>query len=142
MADTTETNTDDATDRDADHAALTALSGADYVRDKLLSTLTMGAFDFSRRLYAIKCRVKSKSKLVEKVRKRREEKPHYQASHVTDIVGLRMICLFSMDLPKTVSDFLDYISFMQDPRLGLFRGDKLVDAIAEAIVYASPGDPA
>jgi ppGpp synthetase/RelA/SpoT-type nucleotidyltranferase len=137
---TMSTSAEIGNEKEADHAALTALSGADYVRDKLLSTLTMGAFDFSRRVYAIKCRVKSKSKLIEKVRKRREKKP-YEASQVTDIVGLRLICLFSMDLPKTVSDFLDYIAFMQDPRLGLFRGDKLEEAITEAIVYASPSDP-
>lgn len=54
-------------------------------------------------------RVKSRKSLLGKLKKKREEKPGYSLSDVTDILGLRFICHFQADVEKVVNFVLGEI---------------------------------
>jgi ppGpp synthetase/RelA/SpoT-type nucleotidyltranferase len=115
-----------------------ALAGADLVREQLLSVLALGPAPFNQRVYAIKCRIKSEERLVEKVLNRRKKgKPRYSAFDATDIVGLRILVLFSEELPVAVSEFIRLVQLCQGPNISLFAGAALADCLKEAIIYSS-----
>ena len=121
-----------------------ALAGSEYVRDKLISLLTIGPRSMGNTYYAIKCRVKSEDSLIEKIKqkKRQPDKRNYNASMVTDIVGLRILTVFSQDLLNATIDFLDFIEFCQSPGIDLFHGNSIDDAVQEIIVYKSKNNRA
>jgi ppGpp synthetase/RelA/SpoT-type nucleotidyltranferase len=115
-----------------------ALAGADLVREQLLSVLALGPTPFNQRVYAIKCRIKSEERLIEKVlNRRRKGKPRYSAFDATDIIGLRILVLFSEDLPVAVSEFIRLVQLCQGPNISLFAGASLADCLKEAIIYSS-----
>jgi ppGpp synthetase/RelA/SpoT-type nucleotidyltranferase len=113
-----------------------ALSGADSVRDRMVSFLTMGICDIAQHCYAIKCRVKSEKSLVEKVSfKRRTKNSGYAASDATDIIGLRLLVLHHGDLLATCRRLVDFLRFGLQNYTGLFSGSNLDNCIREVVVY-------
>lgn len=121
--------------------ATIALSGADYVKEKLSSLAAMGPRPLFDEVYAIKLRTKSVTSLASKVHKKRtkpkDPKPKYKAADATDIVGMRLLSLFAGDLPKVTRSLLSFIKFCQTPQIALIAGDTLNDGIREVIIYQS-----
>ena len=64
------------------------LVGSEYVRDKLLSLLSVGPRSISSKYYAIKSRVKSEESISQKVQRKKtlDNKPSYSVDSITDIV--------------------------------------------------------
>lgn len=124
-------------------AAFRALSGADYVRQRLLHGLSMGTPSLEAEAYLIKSRVKDASSLVIKVLERREAKPDYTADDVRDIIGLRLLTLFRSELPLILGKFLNFVQWAQRPPFSLFFGANIKDCIEEIKIYGihDPFDP-
>lgn len=115
-----------------------ALGGADEVRAKLISLLSIGPRDIESMCYAIKSRVKSANSLLEKiVRKRNGGDPTYNAQRATDIVGLRFLVVHSDSLLKITLEFLTFLEFCQQPRIQLVKGSTFADALKEIIIFRS-----
>lgn len=116
--------------------ALRVLAGADDIRRQLLAGLAMGSRSVESQAYQIKCRVKEHEKIVEKVfDRRRNGKPDYTASDVTDIVGLRILSLYRAELPLMVRQFLEFVKFGQQDQFDLFPGITIKDCLKEVILY-------
>ncbi|CAG9251380.1 RelA_SpoT domain-containing protein [Burkholderia diffusa] len=60
--------------------------------------------------YAVRARVKPEGRLVEKVGRKRETKRDYKLESITDVIGIRLITLFRIDLPKIMTMVIDIIS--------------------------------
>lgn len=120
--------------------ALRALSGANEVRERLLAGLAMGTPSVVSSTYLTKCRVKEHHKIVEKVLDRRTKNPSYTASHLTDIVGLRLLSLYRKELPLILDRFLSFVFFAQQDPFALFSGPKLIDTLHEVIIYRTSDD--
>ncbi|MEL6954394.1 MAG: hypothetical protein AAFN09_06585 [Pseudomonadota bacterium] len=115
-----------------------SLTGAEYVRDKLLALTSIGPKSLYEQVYAVKIRVKTLESLAEKVvAKKREKGQHYRAADVTDIVGMRLLCLYAEDLPRVTKALVSFVRFCQSPEIRLIAGDALDDAIDELIIYKS-----
>lgn len=119
--------------------ATEALAGAEYVRDKLHTLFDVGPNPMSRLAYAVKIRVKSDERLIQKVIARRQVpgKEDYRPADATDIVGVRLIAIYSEDLLAICHRLFETISFAQSSSMQLFTGDKLDDCVQEIIVYTS-----
>lgn len=119
----------------------TALIGADHVKARLLTLLSAGKDNIFDTYYAVKCRVKSRESLRKKVIKKRSQgKPDYQPNTATDLVGLRILTIYSSELATAALDFVDFIQVCQRPEIDLFAGNELNDAIREIIVYKPTTD--
>lgn len=115
-----------------------AISGAEYIREKLASLVAMGPRPLYDEVYAIKLRTKSTQSLAKKVAlKRSKEKPNYTASEATDIVGMRLLSLFASELPSITRSLLTFLRFCQSPQIALIQGENLNQAIREIIIYKS-----
>lgn len=114
-----------------------ALSGAEYVREKLISLSGIGSRTLFDKAYAIKFRVKSLDSLVNKVIDKHKEKPHYCCSDATDLVGMRLLVLYASELPTMCKHVVNFIRFCQNPDIGLMKGTSLDDAILEVKVFKS-----
>ncbi|OED49540.1 hypothetical protein AB838_06865 [Rhodobacteraceae bacterium (ex Bugula neritina AB1)] len=131
-------------DSDLEVACLNVLAGASEVRSRVLSGLMLGHPSIDKTAYLTKCRVKEHESLVKKVLDRRENgKSDYLPTDVRDIVGLRLLTLYRRDLPKLVSQFLNFVEAGLRDDFSLFAGDELQSAIEEVIIYttAMEGDP-
>jgi hypothetical protein len=120
----------------AKEAAL-ALVGADSVRDRIVSFLSMGICDLSQSCYAIKCRVKAERSLISKVIHKRKTRPDYRPDSTTDIIGLRLLVLHHGDIITACRRFVDFLRFGLQSSAGLFAGQNLDSCIKEVIVYDS-----
>lgn len=119
-------------------AAFKALTGAEYVRQRLIHGLSMGTPSVEDEAYLIKSRVKKVDSLVAKVLDRvHKGEVTYSPSKVRDIVGLRLLSLFKSDLPKLVRDFLSFVAWSQKPPFSLFYGANLKLCVAEIKIYAT-----
>lgn len=126
-----------AADRVREEASL-SLTGAEYVRDKLLALTSIGPKSLYEQVYAVKIRVKTLDSLAEKiVAKRKEKGRNYKAADVTDIVGMRLLCLYAEDLPRVTKALISFVRFCQSPEIRLIDGDTLDEAIEELIIYKS-----
>ena len=115
-----------------------ALTGADDVKDKLLALTSIGPRSLYDQVYAVKIRVKSLDSLSSKiVDKRRNKRPSYTAADVTDIVGMRLLCLYAEDLPRTTKALISFFRLCQSPNIKLIDGDTLDEAIHEIRVHKS-----
>lgn len=115
--------------------AFVAISGADFVRQRLLHGLSIGNPSLEAEAYMIKSRVKGVDSLMTKVVERQEVRPGYSAADATDIVGLRILCLFRNELPVLVRRFLNFLEWSQKNPYFLFSGEKIKDCIKEIIIY-------
>lgn len=114
-----------------------ALSGAEYVRQKLNALAGLGPVSLYSQVYAIKLRVKSIDSLVKKTIDRRKRKPKYSPADVTDLVGMRLLSIYANDLPNVVYSVLSFIKFCQTPSIQVMSGSTLDDTIQEIKVYKS-----
>lgn len=109
-----------------------ALRGADSLRERLTTRLQTGTPAVSDLAYAVTTRVKEDYKIVEKVKAKRADRPAYGVKDVTDLVGLRVITLYRMDIMTVIDALLDTISrdVSED---AVFVGG----SIAEALIYST-----
>jgi ppGpp synthetase/RelA/SpoT-type nucleotidyltranferase len=114
-----------------------ALSGAEYVRQKLNALAGLGPVSLYSQVYAIKLRVKSIDSLVKKTIDRRKKKPTYSPADATDLVGMRLLSIYANDLPNVVLSVLSFIKFCQTPSIQVMSGSTLDDTIQEIKVYKS-----
>lgn len=114
-----------------------ALSGAEYVRQKLNALAGIGPSSLYSQVYAIKFRVKSLDSLVNKCRDRQKRNKKYKPGDATDLVGMRLLSIYAADLPNAVQAVLQFIKFCQSPEVQLMQGKSFDDAITEVKVYKS-----
>lgn len=116
-----------------------ALTGAEYVREKLIALAGLGPNSLYDQTYAIKVRVKSLDSLKKKVIKKKKEptKKTYKAEDATDLVGMRLLCLYGEDLPRVTKSLISFVRFCQSPEIRLIEGETLDEAFHEVIVYKS-----
>lgn len=117
--------------------AFRAVSGGDYVRQRLLHGLALGAPSVDSAAYVVKSRVKRVDSLILKVLDRRKAKPAYRPFDARDIVGLRLLTLFRNELPLLVRRFMDFVETSQRDGLGIFVGKAIKDAILEIRIYGA-----
>jgi len=116
-----------------------ALLGAEDVKEKLIALAGIGPNSLYDQVYAVKVRVKSVDSLVAKVVDKRKDiaKRSYAASDATDIVGVRLLCLYAEDLPNVIQSLISFLKFIQLNSIRLLEGDTLDEAIHEIKVYKS-----
>ncbi|MGB7433741.1 MAG: RelA/SpoT domain-containing protein [Ahrensia sp.] len=114
-----------------------ALSGADSVQQRLLWMATLGPFAVEQQVYAIKSRVKRLDSLVAKVAEKKKRRKDYDASKVTDIVGIRFICLYARELVDVFHSLISMISLSQSDNIKIMKGNKIDDCIEEIIIFQS-----
>jgi len=112
-----------------------AISGADYVRQRILHALALGYNSLESQAYLIKSRVKRVDSLILKVIDRRKRVSSYAPSSVTDIVGLRLLTLFRNELPALLRAFLIFLQNGQAQGVDIFPGQRLADAVIEIKIY-------
>lgn len=83
-----------------------ALRGAEHLRDRLVTALQTGTPAVADLAYAIKVRVKEDYKTIEKIKDKRIDDPGYGISNVTDLVGLRIITLYRLDIVDILEQLL------------------------------------
>lgn len=118
-----------------------ALRGSENLRDRLLTTLQTGTPAVADLAYAVKARIKEDYKAIEKIKDRRtgggdrDPRPDYGAADVTDLIGLRIITLYRLD----VLDILDAL-------IATINADTsasatfVANSISEVIIYSTnPG---
>lgn len=86
-------------------------AGRNREKDVLNSLVSCGIASLC---YAFKSRVKSETKLVEKVNRKVREKADYELSHVTDVIGLRLITLFRNEIHQVLNEILKLIRHEKD----------------------------
>lgn len=89
--------------------ALEVRRGADTVRDHFLKILEVGSPSVRELAYAVKARIKDDFKIVQKVQKKRTDRPSYKVQDLRDIVGLRIVTLYRLDVLHILPIFLDRI---------------------------------
>lgn len=93
-----------------------ALRGAENLRDRLLTALQTGTPSVADLAYAVKARIKEDYKAIDKIKERRSgtetKKPRadYCVSDVTDLVGLRIVTLYRLDVLEVIETLLETIS--------------------------------
>jgi ppGpp synthetase/RelA/SpoT-type nucleotidyltranferase len=105
--------------------ALEIRRGTESVRDHLLKTLEIGSPSVRELAYAVKARIKDDFKIVQKVEKKRIERPDYKVRDLRDIVGLRIVTLYRLDVLHILPIFLERVRensgkdetklFLEDP---------------------------
>lgn len=83
-----------------------ALRGAEHLRERLLTALQTGTPAVADLAYAIKVRVKEDYKTIEKIKDKRITNPGYSIGNVTDLVGLRIITLYRLDIVEILERLL------------------------------------
>jgi ppGpp synthetase/RelA/SpoT-type nucleotidyltranferase len=81
--------------------------------------------------YAFKIRIKPEEKLLEKIARKRADKPDYQITSVTDVVGLRLVALFRSDMIEILDGCLQAIGHIN----GVSPNPFCVGIPEEIIIY-------
>ncbi|BAN33966.1 hypothetical protein SCD_n00117 [Sulfuricella denitrificans skB26] len=89
------------------NAARLEMGGRDGEKNVLQAIMHSGLGSLC---YAIKSRVKSEERLIEKVTRKRKEKEKYDVDSVTDVIGIRLITLFRKEIPDIVREVLALIA--------------------------------
>jgi ppGpp synthetase/RelA/SpoT-type nucleotidyltranferase len=89
--------------------ALEVRRGADQVQQHLLKLLDVGSPSVRDLAYAIKSRIKDDFKIVQKVKKKKQEK-EYKVSDLRDIVGVRIVTLYRLDVLAILPILLERIN--------------------------------
>lgn len=117
--------------------AYRVLADAQSALDALMSRMRFGSDNINKYAYAVKARVKNASSLVEKVdAKRISGKNNYTVYDATDLIGVRILCLWPNDLVGAVMWLLRFIEDKSEPgHDSLFSGPSINEAIKEIIIY-------
>jgi ppGpp synthetase/RelA/SpoT-type nucleotidyltranferase len=116
------------------------LYGAEDIRRRLLAGFSVGRPSVESEAYLVKSRIKKLDSFVEKVFRRRQEVPDYQASDVTDVIGVRILTLYRRKLPLSVKRFLEFMDWAHSAPFALFVGDKPCISIRQVIIYGYDDD--
>lgn len=88
--------------------------------------------------YAIKSRVKSDEKLIEKVERKQKNDPDYRITSITDVLGLRLVVLFRREIPRVLHEVLALLCQKSKVQPNPFQPG----CLTEALVYTvNPRDP-
>lgn len=129
-------------DREAEELRL-LLSAAETIKPKLLSLLTLGPDALDNHAYAIKARVKTYDSAVTKIAEKREKgAADYAAAKMTDVIGIRVLCLWPDDIPVVLDRLIRIIREIAQTGLSSFAGQSLADILTEVIVYKAANSPA
>jgi len=115
-----------------------ALRGAENLRDRLLATLQTGTPAVSDLAYAVQARIKEDYKAIDKIKDRRvggkdrEPKPDYCASDVTDLIGLRIVTLYRLDVLEVLDALIATINADTSASATFVPG-----SISEVIIYST-----
>lgn len=109
-------------------ALLIERSGNESIKD--LSTAIFQS-NITHISYAHKIRVKPYDKLIQKVKRKLKDKPDYSLNKITDVVGLRIVTLFRVEMSDVIEDI---IKIIQDgsSQFAIFRNE-----VEEAIIYST-----
>ena len=66
--------------------------------------------DIQNTCYAYKSRVKSKEALLEKIDRKKADKPDYDIYDISDVIGVRFIVLFKQDIIPTIKSIIDMLT--------------------------------
>lgn len=115
-----------------------ALHGAENLRERILGSLQSGTPSVTDLAYAVKARVKEDYKVVEKVKERRtgdahrEARPTYGVGDITDLVGLRIITLYRLDVLEVIEALLVTIN-----RDRSSSSPFVADSVSEVVIYST-----
>lgn len=115
-----------------------ALRGAENLRDRLLATLQTGTPAVADLAYAVKARIKEDYKAIDKIKDRRAGAPDrtpktdYSAADVTDLIGLRIITLYRLDVLEVLDALIATINGDTSPSATFVPG-----SISEIIIYST-----
>jgi ppGpp synthetase/RelA/SpoT-type nucleotidyltranferase len=88
--------------------------------------------------YAIKARVKTEQKLIEKLSRKQNVKPGYGLSDITDVIGVRIVSLFREDMIELFRRLVRLIKHIEDINPNPFSKE----SFEEVIIYSqSEHDP-
>lgn len=119
------------------------LAAAETVRPKLLSLLSLGPDALEAHAYAIKARVKGFESATAKIlEKRQRGTADYSPSRITDVIGVRVLCLWPDDIAIILERLIRTIDEICSTGLSSFAGSSLADVVTEVIVYKAPNSPA
>lgn len=120
-------------------------SGNKFMPDVLQMLRNSGLSDIC---YAYKIRTKSEAKLIEKVNRKKEDKPTYSLEHITDVVGLRLVALFKAEMVDIFESVLSAITHtngispnpflkMQPEEIIIYKGTNAFDDLPPRIKDAA-----
>ncbi len=119
------------------------LAAAETIKPKLLSLLTLGPDALDAHAYAIKARVKgfesAKTKILEK---REKGTADYSSAKMTDVIGVRVLCLWPDDIAIVLQRLIRTIKEICSTGLSSFAGKSLAEVVTEVIVYKAANSPA
>ena len=119
------------------------LAAAETVKPKLLSLLTLGPDALDNYAYAIKARVKGYDSAVTKITEKRQKgNAAYTPFSMTDVIGVRVLCLWPDDISTVLERLLRIIQEIAQTTLSSFAGQALADVLTEVIVYKAINSPA
>ncbi len=127
-----------------DHEELRLLlSAAESVKPKLLSLLALGPDALEAHAYAIKARVKTFDSAVIKINdKRSKGVTDYAPSKLTDVIGVRVLCLWPDDISIVLERLIRTIHDISKTGLSSFAGKTIAEIVTEVIVYKATNSPA
>lgn len=102
---------------------------AEKLAGQIIETIkNSGEFDFC---YAYKYRVKSSDKLLEKLKRKKEQKENYTILDITDVVGIRFLTLFRREMPVVAEKIIDLIQHVSSVSPNAFQKGR----IDEILIY-------
>ena len=119
------------------------LAAAETIKPKLLSLLTLGPDALDAHAYAIKARVKGYDSAVAKIIEKRERGAReYSPSKMTDVIGVRVLCLWPDDIAVILERLIRMIDEICSTGLSSFAGTSIAEVVTEVIVYKAANSPA
>lgn len=106
-------------------------NAADTAAKNLISKLSRTGL--GKDSYAFKMRVKPDASLMEKKIRKRKTKENYELTHITDVVGVRIVTLFRSEMLDMVTQMIDLINDDRDENF-------ISSSLEEVILYVSNPD--
>lgn len=121
------------------------LLAAEAVKLKLVQMLGLGQDSIEAYAYAVKARTKAFDSAIRKITKKRKEKrldKPYGPENLTDIIGIRILCLWPDEIFGVVQRLLTAIEQTSATVLSNFRNVYLHEIVEEIIIYRAKNSPA
>lgn len=113
------------------YVALKLSSQGEKAETNMLASLAQsGVFDLC---YAKKSRVKTEETLIEKKLRKLAEKPNYDLTDITDVIGIRFVTLFRLEMPIVFKKIIEIINHEDTLNPNPFKRKH----IEEIIIYKS-----
>ena len=118
-----------------DHEIFQTLHSAEQVATRLRSLINSLGPSFRSKQFYIRVRVKSYESIGNKIYQKRLARPTYSLSHLTDIVGLRIVTLSDDDLKDAIEHLLHILETSRGFHEPLFSGRSRWDCVREVRFY-------